>query len=134
MSSNLSPADLRFRQIMTDAARRILTSESPYDLAIGLMGDLSEVLTTADFSGGAYAMWGWLTDGLDGPPRYARGLTDGEIEGLMRLAAKEWLSLDLSSASVRRYLARWEDWPDSVRQPPGDTYLSCNLVEFRFNV
>lgn len=123
MSINLSPADLRFRQIMTDAARRILTSDSPYDLAIGLMGDLGEVLTTADFSGGAYAMWGWLTDGLDGPLRYARGLTDAEIEDLMRLAAKEWLDLDLSSTSVRRFLARWEDWPDSVRQPPGDAYL-----------
>jgi hypothetical protein len=124
MSSNLSPGDLRFRQIMNDAARRIAVSESPYDLAIGLMGDLArEVLTTADFSGGAYAMWGWLTDGLDGPPRYARGLTGDEIEDLMRLAAKEWLDLDLSPESVRRYLARWEDWPDSVRKSPGDAYL-----------
>jgi len=124
MSVNLSSADLRFRQIMTAAARRMLMSESPYDLAIRLMGELAEeVLTTADFSGGAYAMWGWLTDGLDGPPSYARGLTDAEIENLMRQAAKEWLDLDLSSASVRRYLARWEDWPDSVRQPPRDASL-----------
>lgn len=121
MSDNLSPADLRFRQIMTDAARLIVDSESPYDLAIGLMGDLAgEGVTAADLSGGAFAMWGWLTDGIDGPPRYSRGLTDAEIEDLMRLAAKEWLELDPSKANVRRYLERWQDWPDSVRQPPGD--------------
>jgi len=32
------------------------TNESPYELAIRLTGDLGEVLTTADFSGEAYAM------------------------------------------------------------------------------
>lgn len=120
MNTNLSPADLRFRQIMADAAGRIMTSESPYELGMELMGELHEVLSTADLSGRAYLLWGALTDGIDGGPRFARGLTHGEIEGLMRLAAEEWLDLDISMVSVRRYFARWEDWPDSVREPPGE--------------
>lgn len=118
MENTLEPADLRFRQIMNDAARRILnTDESPYDVGIQLMGDLGEVLTTADFSGGAYAMWGCLTDGIDGPPSYSRGLSEPEILQLMHLAAREWLDMDPTAENVRAYLSRWEDWPESVRRP-----------------
>lgn len=115
MSSHLSHADLRFRQIMTDASRRLLArDEPPYEIGIRLMGDLGEPIT-AEHSGGAMAMWGWLTDGIDGPPAYSRGLTHAEIEDLMRQAAAEWLELDLSPESIADYLERWEGWPNSVR-------------------
>lgn len=68
-------------------------------------------------------MWGWLTDDLDRPPSYARGLTHAEIEDLTRLAANGWPDLDPSSAAIPRHLACWDDWPDSVRQTPGVTQL-----------
>lgn len=63
--------------------------ERPYDVGISLMGQLGPVLTEADYAGAAYSMWGFLTDGIDGPPRYAPGLSEAETEDLMRLAASE---------------------------------------------
>jgi hypothetical protein len=72
VDGELTTADMRCREIVSGAARRMLTGfESPYDVGMRLMGDLLEVLTTADFS----------------------------------------------SDSVRDYLARWDDWPESVRAP-----------------
>ena len=111
-----------FRPVMNDAAIRVATStERPYDLACELAGsllDLSAELLDRGRPNGlavdAYLLWSALTDGIDGPPRYARGVTAGEVEELMRLAAKEWLRIDGSPNAVRTYLARWEDWPDSV--------------------
>ena len=67
---------------------------SPCHEGMRLMEELGPVLTQADFAGAAYAIWGWLTDGIDGPPAYARGQTPGQIEALMRQAASEWLALD----------------------------------------
>ena len=87
-------------------------AESPYDVTRDLMYDLHSM--TADFSNEIFAMWGWLTDGMDGPPAYARGLTQQQLERLMRQAAQEWLDLDLSADNVRTYLARWDGWPESV--------------------
>jgi len=104
---------------MTGTARRILRGDdSPYDVGMGLMSDLIPVLE-ADFAGAAYAMWGFLTDGMDGPPPYARGLSDAEIEDLMRLAAREWLELDPSPDELRRYFSRWDGWPDSLGELRG---------------
>jgi hypothetical protein len=70
--------------------------ERPYDVGIGLTGELGSMLTEVEFAGVAYRMWGFLTDGIGGPPRYARGLSGREIEDLTRLAAHEWLSLEPS--------------------------------------
>lgn len=82
-----------------------MTSESPSDLGIGLMGDLVEdVLMTADLSGQAYLLWAGLTDRIDGPLRLAGGLTHGEIEGLMRLAAREWLDLSRTPCAGRQVM------------------------------
>jgi hypothetical protein len=113
-----SDADARFCEIVNDAARRILRGDdSPYDVGMHLMSDLVPVLQSADFAGTAYAMWGFLTDGIDGPAPYTRGLSEDEIENLMRLAAREWLDLDPRPDELRRYFARWEHWPDSLREP-----------------
>lgn len=76
------------------------------------MRELGRVLTEADYAGAAYEMWGWLTDGIDGPPAYARQLTSQQIEDLMRLAASEWLALDPKPEHLRRYFERWRNWPD----------------------
>ena len=97
-------------------------AERSYDLACELAGALMQLSIELHKDGqpnglavDAYSMWSALTDGIDGPQRYARGLTVGEIEELMRLAAKEWRELDASPDAVRTYLTRWENWPDSVR-------------------
>lgn len=60
-------------------------------------------------------MWGFLTDGIDGPPRYARGLSEVQVEDLMRQAAAEWLELDPNPDELRRYFDRWHEWPDSLK-------------------
>lgn len=118
----LSAADIRFRQLVTEAAERIRTEDSPYDSGMQLMGDIvHEVIFTADHAGGTYLMWAELTDGIDGPPPFARGLDQAQIEQLMRQAAVEWLELEHTSANVRRYLDRWGGWPDSVTSSPGPT-------------
>jgi hypothetical protein len=115
-----SNVDARFRQIMTDAAHRILHGDDiPYSLGMDLMAGLGPVLDGADFAGAAYCMWGFLTDGIDGPAPYARGLSESEIEDLMRLAAREWLDLDPNPYELRRYFSRWDDWPDSLRESRG---------------
>lgn len=111
-------AEAEFLRVMTSSAERIMSGEErPYDVGIGLMGELMPMLTEADFAGVAYRMWGFLTDGIDGPAQYARGLSEREIEDLMRLAAHEWLSLEPSPQELRRYFDRWEDWPDSLGTP-----------------
>lgn len=118
MAGHDSDAEAEFRRVMTSSAKRIMSGgERPYDAGIDLMGQLIPILTEADFAGVAYRMWGFLTDGIDGPPRYARGLSEQEIEDLMRLAAHEWLSLEPSPQEVRRYFNRWEEWPDSLAAP-----------------
>ena len=118
MAEHDGDAEAKFRRIMTNSAKRVLSGdERPYDVGISLMGELGALPTEADFAGSAYRMWGFLTDGIDGPPRYARGLSDPEIEDLMRLAAHEWLSLEPSSQELRRYFDRWEDWPESLGTP-----------------
>jgi hypothetical protein len=103
---------------MTSSAERIMSGdERPYDVGIGLMGELIPMLTKADLAGVAYRMWGFLTDGIDGPPRYVRGLSEREIADIMRLAANEWLSLAPSPQELRRYFDRWEERPDSLGMP-----------------
>ena len=76
------------------------------------MGELGPVLTEADYAGAAYEIWGWLTDGIDGPPAYARGQTRDQIEDLMRQAASEWLALASRPDDLRGYFDRWRGWPD----------------------
>lgn len=105
---------------MTEAARRILdTDGSPYDQGMQLMADLVLSVPESAGFGAADLMWASLTDGIDGPDRLARELSEAEIEDLMRLAAREWLELDPSEAELRRYFARWEDWPDSLGEVRG---------------
>ena len=76
------------------------------------MVELGPVLTVADYAGAAYEMWGWLTDGIDGPPAYARGQTRDQIEDLMRQAASEWLAVGPRPDEIRGYFDRWRSWPD----------------------
>jgi hypothetical protein len=78
------------------------------------MSELIPLFTEADFAGAACHMWDFLTDGIDGPPRYARSLSEPETENLMRLAAHEWLLMKPSPDELRRYLTRWENWPVSL--------------------
>lgn len=121
MSEPVETPDQRFRRIMTEAAHRILAgTKSPYEIGIELLGDLAgpELLDKSDFAGAAYMMWGSLTDGIDGPPRYAQGRSESEILDLMRLAAREWLDLEPTPENVHAYLLRWEDWP--LLGPPPD--------------
>lgn len=100
---------------MADSARAMLAGDHcPYDVAVRLLGDLGPVLTTADYSGSAAYVWDFLTDGIDGPPRCARGLTEAGIESLMRQAASEWLELQPSPEILAAYVERWSDWPESV--------------------
>jgi hypothetical protein len=115
MTERNKNADAEFRRVMTNSAKRLLSGDQrPYEVGIRLMGELVPMLSEAEFAGAAYHMWGFLTDGIDGPPRYARGLSEQEIENLMRLAAREWLSLASSPEELRRYFDRWEKWPDSL--------------------
>jgi hypothetical protein len=108
-------ANAEFLRIMSTSTQRMLAGEErPYDVGMRLLGDLGPVLTTADYAGAAYSVWGFLTDGIDGPETYARGLTPGQIEDLMRQAAAEWLALEPSQNELEHYFARWSDWPDSV--------------------
>jgi hypothetical protein len=105
--------DERFKQIMTASARRMIsTGDSPYDEGMRLMGELGQVLGEADFAGAAYEIWGFLTDGIDGPPAYAREQTRDQIEALMRQAASEWLALDPRPDELGQYFDRWRVWPD----------------------
>jgi hypothetical protein len=108
-------ADATFRRVMTTSAQRILAGdEKPYDVALGIMGELLPLLEDASYAGAAYNMWGFLTDGIDGPPSYARGLSEREVEDLMRQAATEWQSLGITAEAMQHYFDRWQDWPDSL--------------------
>jgi hypothetical protein len=105
--------DARFMQVMTASARSLAYgSEAPYEAGIRLTSDLQPLLAEADYAGAAYEVWAWLTDGIDGGPRYARGQTSEQIEDLMRQAASEWLALDPRPDQLRRYFERWRNWPD----------------------
>ena len=108
--------DVELLRVLNQGAQRVLSNEArPYDVGIALMGELmAPMMDGAEFAGTAYTMWGELTDGIDGPPRYARGLDEGEIEDLMRQAATEWLALDPSSENMRIYFERWHLWPESL--------------------
>ena len=100
---------------MTARATAMLAGDQrPYEVAMRLLGDLGPVLQEADYAGAASYEWGCLTDGIDGPPRYARGLTEAEIEELMRQAASEWLKLEPTQANLETYFERWNGWPESV--------------------
>lgn len=105
--------DARFMQIMTASARRVAGGTvAPYEEGIRLMGQLVPFLPEVENAGAAYVVWGDLTDGIDGPPAYARGQTPEQIEDLMRQAASEWLALDPRADELRRYFERWRNWPD----------------------
>jgi hypothetical protein len=105
----------RFMQAMTASARRLTGGAvAPYEEGMRLMSELTPLLAEAACSGAAYRVWGELTDGIDGPPRYARGQTPEQIEDLMRQAASEWLALDPPAGELRRYFERWLTWPDFV--------------------
>ena len=98
---------------MTASARRLTGGAvAPYEEGMRLMSELTPLLAEADHSGAAYKVWGELTDGIDGGPRYARGQTPEQIEDLMRQAASEWLALDPHADELRRYFERWLTWPD----------------------
>jgi Bacterial low temperature requirement A protein (LtrA) len=101
-------ADAAFRHVMAASAQRIFAGEEkPYDVGLGIMGELLSLLKAASYAGAAYYMWGFLTDGVDGPRSYARGLSEWQIEELMRRAAAEWLALGPTSEDVQRYFDRW---------------------------
>jgi hypothetical protein len=120
MGSDSRDANVEFMRVMRAGAERIVSGdERPYDVGMSLMADLNSLFTAEgpdpDYAGRAYNVWGFLTDGVDGPPRYARGLTESEVEDLMRQAASEWLALsDPSGDELSRYFDRWDDWPDSL--------------------
>jgi hypothetical protein len=60
-------ADAAFRHVMAASAQRILAGEEkPYDVGLGIMGELLPLLKDASYAGAAYYMWGFLTDGVDG--------------------------------------------------------------------
>lgn len=109
-------ADAELLRLLNLGAQRILAGdERPYDAGMALMGVLTAPMVNgAEFGGAAHTMWAELTDGIDGPPRYARGLSETEIEGLMRQAAAEWLILEPVPAELRRYFDRWRNWPESL--------------------
>jgi hypothetical protein len=113
--SSVTDANAEFMRIMTASAEAMLTEAvRPYEVAMRLLGALGPVLSEADFAGSAYYVWGFLTDGIDGPDRYARGLTEAQIEDLMRQAATEWLALPGTPEATAQYFERWSDWPDSL--------------------
>ena len=102
-------------RLMTVSAERMVGGyEAPYEIGMRLLADLASLLE-ADHAGKGYAVWGFLTDGIDGPPPYARGLSEPQIEDLMRQAAREWLALpDPADDELTRYFERWDNWPDSL--------------------
>lgn len=108
-----------FRDEMTESAQSMLRSESaPYEVGIALWSSMLRKVghkDAAEFTHRAWHMWGFLTDALDGPPNYRRGLSSSEVESLMRLAAQEWLETPGDRDSIERYFDRWDEWPDSIR-------------------
>jgi hypothetical protein len=103
----------QFTQAMTASARRLAGGAvAPDEEGMRLMSELTPLLAEAAYSGAAYKVWGELTDGIDGPPGYARGQTPEQIEDLMRQAASEWLALDPHAGEPRRDFERWRTWPD----------------------
>ena len=86
--------DGEFLRRMNAIAQQIAAGrEGPYDLGMRLMGEMVD-LYPDQYALAACWMWGFLTDGIDGPPHYAQGLSKPEFEDLMRQAAVEWLALD----------------------------------------
>lgn len=118
MSTTGGDADGAWRELVTARARRVVTDENPYDSASRIVEDINRVLIEPEFTGShdragsVMALWLELTDALDGPPAYARGLARSDIDQLMRRAAHEWLALDADPRSVDVYIRRWSAWPD----------------------
>jgi hypothetical protein len=108
-------AEADFLGIMTIRCREMESrAEPPYEVGIRLMLALQPLMAHSGYASDAYLVWGSLTDALDGPPNYARGLTHPQVEGLMRSAASEWLALTPRPVELDRYFLRWRDWPDSL--------------------
>lgn len=104
-----SDADSQLYAILTRTAHQVLADSSdPYWIGIEAQGEIvaSELLITADHGGVAYALWAELTDIASHPEIADRAL----CEERSRMAAAEWLELDLARPGViERYFQRWRD-------------------------
>jgi hypothetical protein len=120
VSTTGGDADDAWRELVTARARQVVVVEDPYDPASRIGEDINRVLIEPEFAGShdragsVMALWLGLTDAVDGPPAYARGLARSDIDQLMRRAANEWLALDADTQSVDVYIRRWNAWSDLV--------------------
>ena len=120
VSTTGGDADDAWRELVSARVRQVVVGEDPYDPASRISEDINRVLIEPGFAGSrdragsVLALWLELTDAVDGPTAYARGLARSEIDQLMRRAANEWLALDADTPSVDAYIRRWNAWPDWV--------------------
>jgi hypothetical protein len=106
--------DPQLAEIMSTYAPRIASApgSSVYDVAMELYAKLVLALPALRHFDQAVMLWGSLTDAVDGPPSYARGVDDPAA--LIRQAATEWLALEPSKDALDDYFDRWLDWPLSL--------------------
>jgi hypothetical protein len=104
-----SDADSQLYAIMTRTAHQVLASSDPYGVGIDGMDEIAadEVMFDAEHGGAAYLLWANLTDINDDP----RIVGDRALcEERLRMAAAEWLELDLARSEVIEcYFRRWHD-------------------------
>lgn len=108
-------ANEKFMRLMTVSAERMVSQdEPPYELGVRLMADLTS-LFEADHAGGPTPCGDFSRTASTGHVHTRRGLSELQIEGLMRQAAREWLALsDPADDELTRCFKRWDDWPDSL--------------------
>ena len=104
-----SDADSQLYAIMTSTARQVLASSDPYWVGIDGMDEVAadEVMFDAEHGASAYLLWANLTD-INDDSRV--GGDRALCEKRLRMAAAEWLELDLARPeAIERYFRRWDD-------------------------
>jgi hypothetical protein len=122
-----SDADSQLYAIMTRTAHQVLASSDPYWVGIDGMDEIAadEVMFDAEHGGAAYLLWANLTDINDDP----RIVGDRALcEERLRMAAAEWLELDLARSEVIEcYFRRWHDPLEPVDARVRQPGASCTM-------
>jgi hypothetical protein len=86
----------------TMAARCLIPTEEPCQVAVDAMSALMPLLETEPHAGALYSIWGDLSDSIDLGVK-----SRDEAGGQIRLMAREWLDVRSDSGDVSGFIDRW---------------------------